>query len=250
MWTRAELKQNAKDVLRDNYWMAFAVSLVYSLIAGIGSGSGSSVSNSTAGSSDILNQAITLTPEAVGALMIVGLLGALMGILISFVLSFFVFGPLRVGMVRYYVESRSFPSSFGKLFYGFRRNYMNTAAAMFLTNLFIGLWSLLLIIPGVIKSLAWSQVPYILAENPNLSGSRARAISEQMTDGQKWEIFVLQLSFLGWLLLGALLCGIGLFFVEPYIQATHAELYARLRDRALSEGFATLEELPGIAAQA
>ena len=53
-----------------------------------------------------------------------------------------------------------------------------------------------------------------------------------MTDGQKWEIFVLQLSFLGWILLGSLLCGIGLFFVEPYVQATYAELYAKLRDRA------------------
>ena len=127
---------------------------------------------------------------------------------------------------------------------------MNTATAMFLTNLFVSLWSLLLIVPGIIKGLAWSQVPYILAENPNLSGARARAISAQMRDGQKWELFVLQLSFLGWILLGSLLCGIGLFFVEPYVQATYAELYAKLRDRALSEGFATLEELPGALPQA
>ena len=237
MWTRAELKQNAKDVLRNNYWMAFAVSLVYSLITGIVSSGSSFVNNSSSGS-------------ALGTLLLIALLGSLIGLVIGFVLSFFVFGPMQVGMVRYYMESRNGTSSFGQLFYGFKRNYMNTATAIFLTNLFVSLWSLLLVVPGIIKGLAWSQVPYILAENPNLSGARARAISAQMTDGQKWEIFVLQLSFLGWILLGSLLCGIGLFFVEPYVQATYAELYAKLRDRALSEGFATLEELPGALPQA
>lgn len=245
MWTRAELKQNAKDVLRNNYWMAFAVSLVYSLITGIVSSGSSFVNNSATGSASSTGTGLEISPEMLGALLLIALLGSLIGLVIGFVLSFFVFGPMQVGMVRYYMESRNGASSFGQLFYGFKRNYMNTATAMFLTNLFVSLWSLLLIVPGIIKGLAWSQVPYILAENPNLSGARARAISAQMTDGQKWEIFVLQLSFLGWILLGSLLCGIGLFFVEPYVQATYAELYAKLRDRALSEGFATLEELPG-----
>lgn len=250
MWTRAELKQNAKDVLRNNYWMAFAVSLVYSLITGIVSSGSSFVNNSATGSASSTGTGLEISPEVVGALLLIALLGSLIGLVIGFVLSFFVFGPMQVGMVRYYMESRNGTSSFGQLFYGFKRNYMNTATAMFLTNLFVSLWSLLLIVPGIIKGLAWSQVPYILAENPNLSGARARAISAQMTDGQKWEIFVLQLSFLGWILLGSLLCGIGLFFVEPYVQATYAELYAKLRDRALSEGFATLEELPGALPQA
>ena len=250
MWTRAELKQNAKDVLRNNYWMAFAVSLVYSLITGIVSSGSSFVNNSSSGSAPGTGAGLEISPEMLGALLLIALLGSLIGLVIGFVLSFFVFGPMQVGMVRYYMESRNGTSSFGQLFYGFKRNYMNTATAMFLTNLFVSLWSLLLIVPGIIKGLAWSQVPYILAENPNLSGARARAISAQMTDGQKWEIFVLQLSFLGWILLGSLLCGIGLFFVEPYVQATYAELYAKLRDRALSEGFATLEELPGALPQA
>ena len=246
MWTRAELKQNAKDVLRNNYWMAFAVSLVYSLITGIVSSGSSFVNNSSSSSAPGTSTGLEISPEVLGTLLLIALLGSLIGL----VLSFFVFGPMQVGMVRYYMESRNGASSFGQLFYGFKRNYMNTATAMFLTNLFVSLWSLLLIVPGIIKGLAWSQVPYILAENPNLSGARARAISAQMTDGQKWEIFVLQLSFLGWILLGSLLCGIGLFFVEPYVQATYAELYAKLRDRALSEGFATLEELPGALPQA
>ena len=131
------------------------------------------------------------------------------------------------------------------LFQAFAMGIATTFVLLF-SNLFVSLWSLLLIVPGIVKALAWSQVPYLLAENPNLTGARAREISEQMTDGQKWEIFLLQLSFLGWYLLGALACGVGVLFVDPYVQATHAELYARLRDRALREGFATLEELPGL----
>ena len=118
---------------------------------------------------------------------------------------------------------------------------------MFTTQLFVGLWTLLFIIPGVIKQLAWSQVPYILAENPGMTGKRAREISERMTDGKKWEIFVLELSFIGWILLGALACGVGTFFVMPYVDATYAELYAKLRQNALESGYVSAEELPGFA---
>ena len=150
MWTRAELKQNAKDVLRNNYWMAFAVSLVYSLITGIVSSGSSFVNNSSSGSAPGTGAGLEISPEMLGALLLIALLGSLIGLVIGFVLSFFVFGPMQVGMVRYYMESRNGASSFGQLFYGFKRNYMNTATAMFLTNLFVSLWSLLLAIAVII----------------------------------------------------------------------------------------------------
>lgn len=249
MWTRAELKQSAKGVLRENYWMAFAVCLVYGLIASFGTGgaSGGASSGAAAGrAGPAVGAPAELLPGVVSAIVVIGLFGLMLGLALVFALQFFVYGPLEVGLGRYFLESRQFPSGFSRLFSGFQRNYLRVAGGMFVTELFIGLWSLLLIVPGIVKALAWSQVPYLLAENPNLTGARAREISAQMTDGQKWEIFLLQLSFLGWYLLGALACGVGVLFVDPYVQATHAELYARLRDRALREGFATLEELPGL----
>ena len=86
----------------------------------------------------------------------------------------------------------------------------------------------------------------ILAENPTLTGMRAREISDAMTDGEKLEIFVLGLSFIGWFLLGALCCGVGTLFVTPYQQATFAELYAVQRQKVLDAGLATAEELPGV----
>lgn len=249
MWTRAQLKQNAKDVLRNNYWMAFLVSLV----AGILYGSGGGASGSGGVHVNVSNGTIhhtTIEPETATVLMLAVFVVAALAFLLGLAYSFFVSGPIQVGKNRYYLESREVKSSFGKLFYAFSHNYLSGAAAMFVTNLFIGLWSLLFIVPGIIKGLAWSQVPYLLAENPGMSGARARELSARMTDGHKWNIFVLQLSFLGWLLLGSLACGVGALFVSPYVEATFAELYTTLRGNALENGWAAPEELPGVACNA
>ena len=116
---------------------------------------------------------------------------------------------------------------------------------MFLLNLKILLWSFLFIIPGIIKSYEYYMVPYILSENPKISSKRAFEISKEMTDREKFDIFWLSLSFFGWYLLGSLTCGIGNLFVEPYIQATFAELYQVEREKAHSNGFSDFTELPG-----
>mgnify|MGYP006295230481 CR=1 FL=1 len=87
----------------------------------------------------------------------------------------------------------------------------------------------MLIIPGIIKSYAYRMVPYILAENPKIGHRRALDLSNKMTRGEKWKIFVLDLSFIGWFILGALFFGIGVFFVQPYYDATNSELYIKLK---------------------
>ena len=247
MWSRAELKQNAKNVLRNNYWMAFLVSLVAGILTG-SSGSAGGAGNSAG---NLVDQAAHNDPVTAKAVLFTLLVMAMVFTLcmaIGLAFGFFVSGPIKIGKSRYYLESRETTSSFGKLFYGFSHSYLSGAAAMFLTNLFIGLWSLLFIVPGIVKGLAWSQVPYLLAENPGMSGKRARELSDRMTYGHKWDIFVLHLSFLGWILLGCLACGVGTLFVTPYVEATSAELYAVLRGNALTNGWATPEELPGMAA--
>ena len=103
---------------------------------------------------------------------------------------------------------------------------------MFLEGLYIFLWSLLFIIPGIIKTYEYLMVPYILAENPELSTKEVFARSKQMMTGDKWNAFVLQLSFLGWILLSVFTCGILLiFYVGPYSELTYAELYAVLKQK-------------------
>ena len=98
-------------------------------------------------------------------------------------------------------------------------------------NVKVFLWSLLFIIPGIIKSYEYCMIPYILAENPEIEMDRAFEISRKMTKGEKWKIFVLGLSFIGWYLLGLLCCCVGTIFVDPYSEATYAELYQVMRDR-------------------
>jgi len=107
---------------------------------------------------------------------------------------------------------------------------MNIVKVTFFMQIKLMLWTLLFIIPGIIKALEYSMIPYILAERPDISSEEAFRLSKELTDYQKTELFVLELSFFGWYFLGLLLCGIGIIFVYPYYYATMAELYFKLKE--------------------
>ncbi len=136
------------------------------------------------------------------------------------------------------------PEEMGTVLTVFRRPYLNVVKVRFLVWLKITLGSLL-VIPGIYWSYCYYMVPYLLAENPYMTTSRAMELSRQMMYGEKWHTFVLELSFLGWLFLCALTLGIGLVFLEPYYQATFAELYAALRAKAFANGMTDQNELAG-----
>ena len=103
---------------------------------------------------------------------------------------------------------------------------------MFLRSLYIFLWSLLFIIPGIIKAYEYLMMPYILAENPEMETKEVFARSKEMMTGEKWRAFVLDLSFIGWKILGILTCCVlSVFFVSPYYYSTLAELYAVLKQK-------------------
>lgn len=108
------------------------------------------------------------------------------------------------------------------------------------TSLWIFLWALLFVIPGIIKSYSYSQIHYILAENPKLSVKKALQISKIMTRGYKGELFVQDLSFLGWAILSILVGSLGFVFLIPYYQGAKTYAYAYLKEQALSTG--TLKE--------
>ena len=114
----------------------------------------------------------------------------------------------------------------------FNENYMKVVGSMFTTGLFTALWCLLLIFPGIYKAYCWRLVPYIISENPGITGAEARDRSAMMMNGSKWDSFVLDLSFLGWKILGAFTLGIlNIVFTNPYQDATNAELYLTLSGR-------------------
>ncbi|MBP3941283.1 MAG: DUF975 family protein, partial [Christensenellaceae bacterium] len=94
-----------------------------------------------------------------------------------------------------------------------------------LQSLFIALGSVLFVIPGIIVSMALSMVWYIKIDHPSYTWKEAFAASRDMTNGRKMELFILSLSFIGWLILGSLCFGIGILFVMPYMNATMVQWY-------------------------
>ena len=181
--------------------------------------------------------AIGIFAAVFGVLMIIlGIIGAALDI--------FVINPIRVGGYNFFNKQREGTSRFTNIFGGFTHgHYKASVRNMFLKDLYEFLWSLLFVIPGIIKSYSYWMVPYITAANPNLSADKVFEISKRTMNGEKWRTFVLQLSFIGWELLALLTFGIGDYFLAPYKETTYAELYAVLRQKAIANGIATEEEL-------
>lgn len=198
MWTRAGLKECSKASLKMYYWNGVLVIFLAMLISGL-----------------------------------LSFLGSLVGVLIPFVgsllVTIFVTNIIAAGIVRYFTisELNGNDAGVGELFGCFQNGYGNIALVMFLRSLFVGLWTLLLIVPGIIKSYEYYMVPYLVAEYPEKDRKEIFALSKQMMTGYKFDTFILELSFIGWFLLGVLACGIGTLFVMPYYEGTKAQLYLR-----------------------
>ena len=143
------------------------------------------------------------------------------------------------------MESRQALSPAATVTSVFRTPYMNVVKVQFLKNLKILVGTILLVVPGIYWDYCYAMVPYLLAENPYMSTTRAMQLSKDMMDGEKFHYFVLWISFAGWILLCMFTLGIGYFFLEPYKRATDAEFYAAMRSKALAQGLTTTEELGG-----
>lgn len=117
------------------------------------------------------------------------------------------------------------------LFSIYRDNFGKSFLVVFLVMLFVGLWSLLLVIPGIIMAYAYSMSVYISNDNPELQAMDCIKKSRELMNGHKWDLFVLDLSFIGWILLACLTFGFGFLFLQPYIETAHAEFYKELVDK-------------------
>ena len=256
MWSRGELKGKAKEVLRGSYWKALLVSVVIAFaVGGGGSGNGTRVNNKDYRSirgwyhNGGLKSGIPKFKGSVDTTLLPRI-GIIAGIIFLTVIIFvigiriFVGYHLEVGGRRYFIQSSQGDVNLSYLDHGFEKGrYLDIIKAMIWKDIFNFLWFLVLIIPGFVKFYAYSMVPYILADNPNIGYRRALELSKKMTDGEKWDMWVLDLSFIGWYLLGALVLGLGGFFVLPYDNATHSELYLALRYKAIKNGICDHREL-------
>ena len=245
MWNRQELKMRGKLAFKRNYGASVAVALLMGIISMIFGGGNVTERFQYNGTSDYNPNAsgnpvdeFLSSPKYMmlaGIATTVVLLMALIGTLLQWLVE----NILIVGGSRFFILNQVGRPGVGTMLDPFKSgHYGNVAVTMLLRDIYIFLWSLLLVVPGIIKSYEYKMVPYILAENPGMDRKEAFLISKQMMNGQKWEAFVLDLSFIGWNILSVFTCGIlSLLYVQPYYQATIAEMYTFNKGKAYQQGF-------------
>ncbi|WP_343347563.1 DUF975 family protein [Terrisporobacter petrolearius] len=273
MWIRSELKERGKITFKRFYWKAVLVCFITLLLSGgLGSGAGSRISdtydsfmnndynytddyyygNDEYYYDEDLDQETSQSINIVEEFFASGFFLLLMGIfilifIVLFIIKLLIVYPIEIGKNNFFMGIREEEKTLDSLIFIYKSGQLkNTIFTMFMKGLFQFLWSLLFIIPGIIKSYEYRMIPYILSENPDISRQRAFEISKRMMMGNKWNTFVLDLSFLGWQILSGITIGIlGIFYVNPYVQSTNAELYAYLREDALKNGYVSSSELIG-----
>lgn len=178
------------------------------------------------GTSSSSSSATPLTPALALILFVI----VLVVIIVAIILEALIFNPLQVGTSRFFFTNLSQPAEVKEVAFGYDHNYRQNVKTLLWRDIYIFLWSLLLIIPGIIKSYEYRMIPYLLSEDETMTKQRAFAESKRLMHGQKWRAFVLDLSFCGWYLLSVLTLGLlAVFYVNPYKYMTDAALYEKLR---------------------
>lgn len=231
MRTRQEIKAIGKEQFKLNYWNCVLAALLVTAVMGV-------VTWMTNGEEIV--QMVNGQPGQ-ATITVRSNAGGLLALLLG--------GPIAVGLNYFFVKNvrgerdeLSVTTPFTEAF----KNYPRKLGGSLWMGLFVFLWALLFVIPGIIKGISYSMTQYLLADCPNVKARDALKLSMRMMNGHKWEYFVMGLSFLGWILLSALTLGIlSVFYVDPYMRSSFAEYYLELRDEALRTGVITQGQLDG-----
>lgn len=218
MMIYSEIRARARESLRGNWGQAVGAALLAGLLGG------SITAVSSGFNLNLDAETIQAMPEPMAAVFttIVSLAG------IWAVVQFILGGPVQLGYTVYLMKQYHHQeTSIGDLFSQFFR-FGQGFAQKFLCGLYTALWALLFVIPGIIKSYSYAMTPFILADRPELTANEAITRSRALMDGHKFELFVLELSFIGWELLSVLTLGIGLLWLIPYMSAARAAFYREI----------------------
>ena len=251
---RTLLKTNAKQqlggsIFAENWLLGLVSFLIFSTMLGMASsvllgifglfGSGSFIKTMMELSNSVMTDPESLPPDYMIGLMNKTILplygGALCAGLIANVL---ITGPFTYGLCKtfYDLVMGGERVKLDTVFSGFRK-YGETVLLGFMVSLFTALWSLLFIVPGIVKAFAYSMSYYVKAEHPEYTWRQCMDQSQSLMRGYKGRYFVLQLSFIGWYIVGSLAFGIGVLWVYPYHECTNANFYAWLTAQKRTEIF-------------
>ena len=206
---RSEWKQHARQALKGKWWLMAGLALLFMIINGVPQWFAPEMDPNSP-------EAFTSTDATLS------FVSTVLQILIA---------PLAIGWSWLALNvSRGNGAALSTLFKPFQKRYVKHVITSFVMGVFLVLWTLLLIVPGIIKGFSYSLTPYILRDQPELSALESITESRRLMDGHKMEAFMLFLSFFGWFLVGILTLGIGFFFIGPYFSTTYATFYDSIRD--------------------
>jgi len=213
----SELRLQARNSLKGNYWYAVLAAFIAAIFGALMANGGSFSLNIEERATELFGNLPTIVKTYL--IIAASTAGA-----INFV-AFILGGVVQLGYAQYLLKQQDREvNSVKDLFSQFDRFSQGFLQA-FLRGLYTFLWTLLFIIPGIVKSFAYAMTPFLMAEDPNLTAKEAIKLSQEKMMGHKGELFCLGLSFIGWSLLAALTGGIGNIFLNPYMNAAYAAFY-------------------------
>lgn len=248
---RKELKQAGKNLFQKNYWYSVLVAFLMFFTGNIPSFSFSFnttdmeyIFEDIVGGGDFKNflEEFIETPFFIAISITVVAVA-----IVSYVLAYLIFASFRCGGIRYFLKSRkNQPAQIHEVFANLKdKTNFNIAKVTFFRDLSVALWSFLFIIPGIIKAYEYWAIDYILAVRPDIDKDEAKRLSKILMDGNKWNLFELSFSFLGWIFLSMFTFGLlNIFYLDPYMQATFVEFFSEIRLEALAKGTISPNDIP------
>lgn len=220
---RIRIKENGKLHYQNNKWQNVLVILINTLIVG-----GVQVVVRLSGDNWVL---------------------AMFMLLVSITLALLVVNVISLGTMTWFHRAiKTEGLNMEEMFWPFKEDYGGNVLMMFLISLYTALWSMLFVVPGIVKGYSYSLAMYIKSENPNIPASKAIELSTRMTNGHKMDLFVLDMSFIGWEILSAFTLNIlGILYVMPYQYAAKAFAYEEIKEEALANQIVSEAELYGYA---
>lgn len=232
MYVAKDFRAMARNKLKGHWGTSILVSLVAGILGGLGSGGSSA--GGAAGQSSNASGAAPAGASPVDSLVSLAesnpvITGVIITILtfvfVVGIVMFFIGGAVELGHDQYYMELCNDRAPAFKVLFSRFGIFFKALGLRLFVSLFIFLWMLLLIVPGIVAAYRYSMASYIMAQNPDIGIREAVNRSKEMMAGRKWRMFCLDISFIGWALLSVLTCGIGFLWLIPYTSAARAAFY-------------------------
>lgn len=229
MMVAADFREKARNALTGNWGVAIGTGFVASLLGAytaLSNGGGSSNSDISEKEAETLvhyfsYEVLMLFALILGVLAIILFVYAIVQLILG--------GPITLGYVKFNLDMVNGKTpDFSDLFSQFHR-FKEGFLVQFLRGVYIFLWTLCLIVPGIRATFSYAMAPYILYENPGMSANDAIGASKQMMEGNRWRLFCLNISFIGWSILCIFTLGIGFLWLKPYMEASYAAFYEELK---------------------